>query len=393
MDPFPGRPLQQLTSSDIRRLVDDAVPEGLHLDYKETLDLSGRDEKKEFLRDVTAFANAEGGLLIYGVREERKDGKPTGVAAEIVGIPLSNPDEETLRIEQLLRDAIDARLPTKQIHPLHLHDDSYVLLIRVPASLRAPHMVVLGETRRFYLRVTGGNQDMSTAQIRDAVLRTQGIEERIRAFVKTRLRKIQTGHPLWMLHIIPLVRVPGAIDVTDREVIRLLEGICLIDEGAPTHCLEGFKVYRRPTDGLVAHGLAFRDGTVEFLDERLFYASGPHRFVKAKEIHTQANACLEAVLPLYREGFVQPPLAISLALDHVAGHGLTSCPIDMNRRTPDDRIWPDPIVVELYAENLQAKLKPLLDVVWNAFGYDSCPGFDEKGEYQGYRLWDVRCGQ
>jgi hypothetical protein len=43
------------------------VAEGRQLDYKEQLPISSDDDKREFLGDVTSFANTAGGDLIYGV--------------------------------------------------------------------------------------------------------------------------------------------------------------------------------------------------------------------------------------------------------------------------------------------------------------------------------------
>src|SRR5574339_517220 len=99
-----------LNASDIQRLVDDFVSEGRDLDYKEQLPRDTEDEKREFRYDVSSFANAGGGLIVFGVREKRGPDGPTGIPEKIV--PLSvNTDKETLRLEQILRTHIDPRIP------------------------------------------------------------------------------------------------------------------------------------------------------------------------------------------------------------------------------------------------------------------------------------------
>src|SRR5258706_423214 len=101
MEPFAGRPLVTLTPSDLEGLVTRAVSESLYLDYKQevTLDEAGdkdREKKKDFLADLTAFANADGGLILIGIREARDaDGKPTGVPSEVCGFTVPNKDELT----------------------------------------------------------------------------------------------------------------------------------------------------------------------------------------------------------------------------------------------------------------------------------------------------------
>lgn len=69
-----SKPVDLLTEADIQALIDNRVPESKKLDYKEVFSLDSEDKKREFLKDVSAFYNTEGGVLIYGLAEE-KDGK------------------------------------------------------------------------------------------------------------------------------------------------------------------------------------------------------------------------------------------------------------------------------------------------------------------------------
>ena len=65
------KPFDQLVKDDIDGLVTNQVKEGRTTEYKQELP-SGRDaDKKEFLADVSSFANAAGGDLVYGVVEKR----------------------------------------------------------------------------------------------------------------------------------------------------------------------------------------------------------------------------------------------------------------------------------------------------------------------------------
>src|SRR3989442_6599364 len=51
--------------------------------------------KREFLRDVTSFANSVGGDLIYRVREARDaGGTPAGILEAVVGLPGGDLDQE-----------------------------------------------------------------------------------------------------------------------------------------------------------------------------------------------------------------------------------------------------------------------------------------------------------
>ena len=66
------------TLAEIDRLIRDAVQEDLHLDYKESPAID-QGKRHEIAKDVSAFANSDGGILVYGVAEKnnlpiRKDG-------------------------------------------------------------------------------------------------------------------------------------------------------------------------------------------------------------------------------------------------------------------------------------------------------------------------------
>ena len=56
---------------EIYNLIQNEVEENIHLDYKEARALGKDDAKKaEITKDVSAFANSDGGVIVYGVAEE-----------------------------------------------------------------------------------------------------------------------------------------------------------------------------------------------------------------------------------------------------------------------------------------------------------------------------------
>ena len=70
-----------ISANDIVSLVANQTPERKTLEFKEKLPEGTDKAKKEFLADVCSFANAEGGYIVYGIRERRAaDGQPTGIA-------------------------------------------------------------------------------------------------------------------------------------------------------------------------------------------------------------------------------------------------------------------------------------------------------------------------
>lgn len=96
--------IDQITAATIRRLVDNRVPEGRTLEYKSLLPGGTDENRREFLYDASSFANANGGDIVFGISDERKEGKSTGVPEAIAGINATVVSAEIPRLESLLRD-------------------------------------------------------------------------------------------------------------------------------------------------------------------------------------------------------------------------------------------------------------------------------------------------
>jgi predicted HTH transcriptional regulator len=91
-------PFNSIDQAVIESLLLNEVREGRTLDYKEALPTGGRDDRKEFLADVTAFANGAGGDIVYGVTERRENNRPTGVPEAVTGLAGINADAAILQL-------------------------------------------------------------------------------------------------------------------------------------------------------------------------------------------------------------------------------------------------------------------------------------------------------
>ena len=72
-----SKKLADVLESDIQELIANGVLESREIDYKEQLKIGSDGDKKEFLYDVSSFANAGGGHLLIGVAES--EGRPTEI--------------------------------------------------------------------------------------------------------------------------------------------------------------------------------------------------------------------------------------------------------------------------------------------------------------------------
>ena len=78
---------EDITKADIDALVANAVAEGRTIEYKRELPGNSDEDKREFLADVSSFANGAGGDIIYGVEEDK--GVPTAAS----GLPSIDPEK------------------------------------------------------------------------------------------------------------------------------------------------------------------------------------------------------------------------------------------------------------------------------------------------------------
>lgn len=140
-----------LSTDVLQHVVDIAAREGEQLDFKSKPHLSetgpstapsprggvpekGWSAEQEFAKDVCAFANHVGGLLLVGVRDEEE------VAVEVMDPPVTDPGA----LEQRLRQALvnyAAPVPRFQCIPIPAASGGFYLAIVVPASMTAPHAV------------------------------------------------------------------------------------------------------------------------------------------------------------------------------------------------------------------------------------------------------------
>jgi len=385
-------PLDRLTKEHLKGLVDDDVVEGRDLEYKQSVGTNDA-AKREFLADVSSFANAAGGDLLVGVAED------AGAAVGLPGVERESTDAEILRLENIVRDGVDPRIPGVRMQTVPLSDDAAVIVIRIPRSWAAPHMVTFQGLSRFYSRNSAGKYQLDASEIRAAFVLSEGARSYLRSFRLERLGRLTandgpvelTPNPKTVLHVVPL----SAADASTRfDVVGLGE----------TH-----NPYFRPLygsswntrinfDGALAYapdsrtGLAraytqvFHTGAIEGVEAvMLRYEDGgtPHKIPSA----ALERALIEALgmyAQLLRALDVGGPFLLALSLLDVRGLEMA---VDIRRFEsgyPIDRpdlIVPETVVDEL-AQPADILLKPHLDAIWNATGHPGSLNYDDQGRWR-----------
>lgn len=148
-----------LTEDDINHLISLKVEESIYLDFKqaESLGLSER-KKADIAKDISAFANSDGGFIVYGIKEDHHFAD---------SLSFVDGNEFTKEwIEQVIQTRIQRKIEDLRIIPVRFDHDikKSVYVVNIPASPLAPHMT---SDKKFYRRYNFESVQMDEYEIRN----------------------------------------------------------------------------------------------------------------------------------------------------------------------------------------------------------------------------------
>lgn len=146
----PASEQEILASIDAGDLVETAS-----FDAKASLPAKGK--SKDLATDVAAMAN-DGGTLLYGVGEDEDDRLTVSQPFSLAGV--------RERVDQIVRTSI-SEPPDIQVREIRSDNDPGLgyLVVVVPPSPRAPHMVTVGKEFRYYGRSDTGNVPLTEGEV------------------------------------------------------------------------------------------------------------------------------------------------------------------------------------------------------------------------------------
>jgi len=197
----------------IDRWIFESLSENLLLDCKlkensGKASLDGND-KKHLANTISAFANSEGGLLIWGVDARTKNGVDCLVAKQ----PINDIVAFRSAVEHALAELISPPIIGIEFLALRAGTpaDSGFLAIRVPASERRPHMSKSKGERAFYFRNGHQSLQMEVFQVRDQMLRRSVPTLEFSWDVQVRYAEISDVH-------VEAGKIPISIDLNLRNI-------------------------------------------------------------------------------------------------------------------------------------------------------------------------------
>ncbi len=151
----------------LENLITNKVEESLHLDYKSAAALERNDKKTaEISKDVSAFANSDGGIIIYGMKEDTVNKHLPGSFD-----PIDRKKISKEWLEQIIISKIQPKLGNVVITPIQINDsvDDVVYVVEIPKGSTAHQ----AEDKRYYKRYNFMSVPMHDYEIRDIINRVK----------------------------------------------------------------------------------------------------------------------------------------------------------------------------------------------------------------------------
>lgn len=153
----------EFTEEDILDVLSSRMEESINIEFKSSDALSNVPSvKKEISKDISAFANSDGGIIFYGINEE------SHVATSLSFVDGNVFTKEWL--ENVITSTIQQRIEDLKIIPVRFNNEitKTIYVIKVPKSLNMPH---INADKKYYRRYNFQSVAMEEYEVRDSYLR------------------------------------------------------------------------------------------------------------------------------------------------------------------------------------------------------------------------------
>ena len=351
-------------------------------------------EKREAVKDITALANTAGGHLVIGMDA------PNGVATELAGTNPDDADKNITRLEDLLRDGVEPRLVGVRICRVNLESGWAAIVVRVAKSWNPPHRVNTANSRRFYVRNSGGVHEASVEELRVLFTATAEARARIEKFRADSIEKVVTGHgPFYIfahdgilfVHLIPLYAFgpAAAIDLGKAYDSRKELWPMGASDASTRHNLHGIVTYRTGTE---VHGYTqlFRNGIIEAVADRMALPSSTdgQKIVSGQRVAQHISKHIPKYLNCLRDLEIPPPIVVMVSFVGIANAKLSARDVPIEDIAQfshiEEMLLPD-VMLEGYstADSYLTAMRPVFDTLWNAADISRCATYyDQDGNWR-----------
>jgi hypothetical protein len=387
---FRFKPFDEISTEDLQNLIRDEVTEQIYLEYKRNIPGNESTEKIEYLKDVSSFANARGGYIVFGMEEQ--DGLPKN----LVTISRSKANKEVLRLVQMAESGIRPRIQGFRIRDIPLSPGNCVLLTQIPRSFNKPHMVTYRNHSRFYSRNSKGVFQMDVDEIKEMVLLSQDLADRIREFRRDRIQGISVGEkpiatpaePYVVLHIIPFdsFSIGKTLDLSIIEEHK--EHLSPLGKDAHRFRFnfDGILGYHHSDAGHVdSYVQVYRNGCIEMLRTLWDWIQEYPGTIPAIEIENWILRSLDSFCTLIDLTEIDWPASIAVSLLGFKGYRITLLPWVGGHIPPTvekvdrNEILIPEAIIEDSTTSIEATMLPVFNTIWNSAAWPKSYTYNEDG--------------
>lgn len=373
--------LENLTIENIQSLVDNSVGENRNLEYKRELNVRNDQGKKEFLADISSFANTSGGDIIYGIEET--DGVPTAI------LPIQiNVDEEVLRLTSIIQTGLSPRI---NFHFESLeYQGGIILILRIFQFYSGPVMISLQSNGKFFARHTNGKYQMDQSQIVNHAIKANSIRDEFTKFRNGRIDYFLSGEagndpslPFILFYIYPITSFTLDLNTIERE--NTIEHLRPLSGGyrSSTFNLDGFKVYY----DFGSQVQVFRNAAIEYFDSTFPIYELNNNGIPLFPMRLFEHALIdrfESIKSFFFENSIIPPFILNLNFYNFSNYrphfdfDLLMSGFHYNTNTRNEVFLPEIIIEDI--EDTHSILRPIFDDFWRVFGLPRCGHYNDLGE-------------
>lgn len=379
--------LTKITEEDVQALVQARATENSHLEFKLQLPGSDNAGKHELTADVSAFANAGGGDIVYGIAED-------GDACATTITPLTgNQDQEVRRLQDILMNGIEPRIPGLAVSSVPV-TGGFCVVIRVPKSWTGPHRVK--SNQHFFVREGGRKRQLDMPEIKNLFLRAAGFAAQVRDFRTDRIGRLVAGESpqplvpgaLFVLHFFPTQAALGDAMI---DPVTYLAGerrlpIFATNAGNSRVNVDGALSVRNTGSADETHGysLLFRNGIFESTTVlRLHHESGKY-ILGSQAFEDYTIRLMQSLQQEYEHfGIAKEMLCLATIISGTEtelGLDRFNYDLDGTQGSFDRHIVPIPDVLIEGVRPPANELRPVFDLIWQAAGMARSYNYDENGE-------------
>ena len=381
----------EINQEFLESLIKNGIEENLHLDYKEKV----VHNNAEVAKDISSFANRDGGNIIYGIKEE--DHKPKEI------IPINEKDIRE-RIDQISKNGIDPPLEVR-ILPVDVNINStkgQVFIVYIPRKYPILHQAK--KKKRYYIRTEFTSTPMSNSEIKLAFNLSYRLDQKLEDYRMERLSKIIEGKAQLnvanltriVLQMIPINSLTQSLNIPLDSYSDILQRYIFPIQRY------GYKKWRMNLDGFIhwyedektnphSYVQLYRNGIIEAVDCYLINPTekknGPDYILNITYIEKVLINVIQKYFKALKALNVQLPIYVFLSFISVKNYYI---PLEFQFKlikTKSDLIDRENVMlpsikIEHYDIEIDRALKPCFDALWNACGQPYSLNYDENGKYK-----------